>query len=61
LHFLSISLGSLREVETHLVVARRIGYVAEPEFERTARACLNARKPLRGLINHLSKEDSNDL
>ncbi len=60
LRFLSISLGSLREVETHLVVARRIGYVEDADFERAAHACLNARKPLRGLINHLNKDDFND-
>jgi len=30
LHFLNIAIGSLCEMETHLVVARRIGYVPMP-------------------------------
>lgn len=56
LYHLSIAQGSLREVETHLVIARRYGYVSENEFARAAQACLNSRKPLRGLINHLRKD-----
>ena len=56
LHFLHISQGSLREVETNIVVARRIGFLDERSFDGVASACMNARKPLRGLINHLSKD-----
>lgn len=58
LHFLHISQGSLRELETHLVVARRVGLLDESAFAQVTRACMNARRPLRGLINHLSKDGS---
>ena len=47
LYHLSVAQGSLREVETHLVISRRYGYVSESEFARAAQACLNSRKPLR--------------
>lgn len=33
LHFLSISLGSLAELETHLIIADRLSYVAEEKIE----------------------------
>ncbi len=55
LRFLYISMGSLREVETLLVVARRVGLLDEAAFDKVAKSCLQARKPLRGLINHLEK------
>jgi four helix bundle protein len=59
LHFLHIAQGSLREVETHLVVARRIGLLNDDAFGRATHACMYSRKPLRGLINYLSEDRSN--
>ena len=34
LHFLSISLGSLAELETHLTIANRLFYVTEEKAEQ---------------------------
>ncbi|HET9660154.1 MAG TPA: four helix bundle protein [Thermomicrobiales bacterium] len=56
LHFLHIAQGSLREVETHLVVARRVGLLDDSAFSRATHACMHSRKPLRGLINHLNED-----
>lgn len=53
LHHASIAHGSLREVETLSVIAHRIGLFNSIEFEQMATACLDAGKPLRGLIKHL--------
>lgn len=33
-HFLSISLGSLFEIETQLTIANRVGYLSEEELEK---------------------------
>jgi four helix bundle protein len=34
LHFLSISLGSLAELETHLTIANRLSYVTEEKTQK---------------------------
>ena len=34
LHFLSISLGSLAELETHLTIAHRLSYITEEKTEK---------------------------
>jgi len=36
--FLAISSGSLRELETHLIITRRLGYVSEAKAEPLLRA-----------------------
>jgi four helix bundle protein len=32
-HFLNIAHGSIREVETQLIIGRRLGYLAEPDLQ----------------------------
>ena len=53
--FLYIALGSLAEVETQLLLAKRLNYIKnsiEKEEQLT-----NIRRMLLGLINHLKKKD----
>ena len=50
-HFLSTAYGSLREVETQLMIAVRLGYIDEP----TSRPPLSLAAEVGRLINGLSK------
>jgi four helix bundle protein len=47
--FLSIAQGSLSELETHLLIARNLGYATDVKGHETLISDL--RKMLRGLIN----------
>ena len=54
IHFLYIALGSLSEVETQIIIAKRLVYIRE---DRNALAELkDIRKMLTGLINYLKKK-----
>jgi four helix bundle protein len=50
-HFLSIAYGSLREVETQLLIAERLGYLDES----ACRPSLSLAKEVGRLINGLSR------
>jgi four helix bundle protein len=39
LHFLSIARGSLKELETHLALAERLGYVTAEQLARSVELC----------------------
>jgi four helix bundle protein len=53
LSFLGFSLGSLAELETHLIIAQRLGYCKNKEIvEQLSRV----RALLLGLRNHLRKQ-----
>ena len=55
LQFCLIAHGSLREVETHLHIAHRLGYIDESGLTEIRRLCGDAGRPLRGLITYLRK------
>jgi len=53
IHFLYISLGSLAELETQIILSHEFGYLGEP-FDFTK--IINVRKKLLGLIKYLKKD-----
>jgi four helix bundle protein len=50
-HFLYISLGSACELETHLIIAREIGYIQSIEIHQ--KAINEIQRMLNGLINSI--------
>jgi len=53
LQFCLIAHGSLREVETQITIAHRLGYIDDGRFLRLRACCDDTGGPLRGLIAHL--------
>lgn len=48
--FYSISLGSLTEVQSQLLIGRDLGFVAKDEFDRLAEQSISLSKMTNGLI-----------
>ncbi len=48
-HFLSIALGSAFELDTHLQIANRIGYLSEVNFNELSILIIDIEKMVRGL------------
>ena len=48
-HFLSISLGSISEVETQLIVSRNLNYITNEQLERLLSELIEIRKMIIGL------------
>ena len=53
LHHLSIADGSLAEVESHLMLARRLTYVDDETLNPMLLQIEQTRRPLRGLVRSL--------
>ena len=51
----SIAYGSLCEVESHLYLAKRLGYLDEPTLQKLIAETTNVAKPLHGLLNRLNR------
>jgi len=60
IQFLRISQGSLKELETHLLLAARVGLVTTEEIEAVLRQCDELGGMLRGLIRSIQSRQSND-
>ncbi len=56
LHFLSIAYGSLREVETQILIAGRLNYLTQPEVRRLIEFTSEVGRLINGLANSLSKK-----
>jgi four helix bundle protein len=54
--FLHIAHGSLREVETQTLIAKRLGYVADPAVSQMMELSAQVGRLITGLINTLQKE-----
>jgi four helix bundle protein len=54
--YLSIAHGSIRELETHIHIATRLGYIGEPQREAMLSQCAEVGRLVRGLSNSLAKE-----
>lgn len=53
IHFLHISLGSLAEIETQLILCQELGYLQTSETEKAMSLILEVRKMIYGLIRSL--------
>ena len=53
LQFLRVAQGSLKELETHLLLSARVGFLQDKESDRVLRRCADVGKMLRGLIRAL--------
>jgi four helix bundle protein len=60
IQFLRISQGSLKELETHLLLAARVGLVTTEKIETVLRQCDELGRMLRGLIRSIQSRQSND-
>ena len=60
LRFLSIANGSLRELETHLLIAERLNYVKRIQTEETFLKIEYVGKLLNGLRKSLENQNSSD-
>jgi four helix bundle protein len=60
IQFLRISQGSLKELETHLLLAARVDLVPTEEIEPVLRQCDELGKMLRRLIRSIQSRQSND-
>ncbi len=60
INFLRISQGSLKELETHLIIAHRTGLADEGEIKELLERCESVGKLLRLLIRKLSEAQSAD-
>ena len=51
--YLSIAYGSLCEVETHVIVAHRLGFIEGETVEQVLERTTDVARPLRGLMRSL--------
>ena len=51
--FLAIARGSLRELETHLIIALRLKFLNQLEYDRTKTMCDEVGRLLQGLMRKL--------
>jgi len=56
-HYLYLAKGSAKESKTHLLVALARGYVSMEEVARLGGDYEEIRRMLRGLIDHLERDD----
>ncbi len=57
LNHLDIALGSQAEVEVQVEIARRLGYVSEPDYKKTQAEIEEIGRMLNGLFASLDTED----
>ena len=55
---LRISQGSLKELETHLILAERVGILQAPELQRILVQCESLGKMVRALIRSLQDKST---
>jgi len=58
LHHLSIAKGSLLELETHLIIIRRLDYVTKEESEKSWELAQEVGKMLSSLIASLKRKQN---
>ena len=60
IQFLRISQGSLKELETHLIIAHRVGVADETQMNGILERCASVGTLLRLLIRKLSASESRE-
>jgi four helix bundle protein len=58
--FLRMSQGSLKELETHLVLAQRVNLASDKDVEPLMKRCDELGRMLRSLIRSIQRRQSND-
>lgn len=56
LHHLSIAYGSLAELETHIEIAQRLGYVEKVEAQKLLTSCASVGRMIHGLQKSLQRK-----
>jgi four helix bundle protein len=56
IQFLRISQGSLKELETHMLISHRIGLIDEGEFRQMTGRCDEIGRMIRALIRSLQEK-----
>lgn len=56
INHLSISMGSLKELETHIFIAKELGYVSEIQISKLIEDCEEIGKMLNGLRRSLAPD-----
>jgi four helix bundle protein len=56
LQFLSVAHGSLREVETQLLISKRLGYTTQHDVETLIEQAAEVGRLMQGLIRRLRRE-----
>ena len=59
IYYLSIAYGSLMELETHLQIAQRLGYIETTEIESLLNVCNQVGRLLNGLLRSLRQNRAN--
>ncbi|WP_454849024.1 four helix bundle protein [Rhizobium binxianense] len=54
--YLRMSQGSLKELETHMLISHRVGLLGEIEFRRTTEKCDEIGRMIRALIRSLQEK-----
>jgi four helix bundle protein len=60
IQFLRVSQGSLKEFETHLLLAERVKLIKIEELEPVLKQCGELGKMMRSLIRSIQRRQSND-
>ena len=58
MHFLSIANGSLKEVETQILVAQRLGYTGEEQTSELIAHTTEVGRIISGLMNSLKRKNA---
>ena len=60
-HFLSIAMGSLKEVESHIILCVRIGYLSEADVTNVMHQIEEVAKMLYSLKKHCTNEKGREV
>ena len=59
-HFLKVARGSLKELETHLMLASRVGILPAKDIEPLIQKCDELGRMLRSLIRSIQRKQADD-